>query len=352
MPMMPPGPSSTSSVTVPAALVHRLARSAGAARWSLSDEDFGAALSRSAARRFAGERPRPGEVARYLESLRLEDLALACACARGSEQAWEHFVVAHRPALLAAARSVAPPDEAIELAETLHADLFGLEERGGERRSLFDYFHGRSSLSGWLRAVLAQRVVDRARANRRLEQLDEAELDVRTAGGGEAPDVDERRYLPLVRSALTTELAALAPRDRLRLALYYTDQMTLASCGRLLGESEATVSRKLERTRRALRASIERRLRHDEGLGDAEVASCFEYGRSDAAFDLHLSLPVREDGNARSEEPEGAGNPVTEDVSAGRRPAGPAGETAEGAVPAARVQARAARSFSMKGGRT
>ena len=51
----------------------------------------------------------------------------------------------------------------------------GFAERDGERQSLFRYFHGRSSLATWLRAVLAQRVVDAVRVERRLESA---------AGGG------------------------------------------------------------------------------------------------------------------------------------------------------------------------
>ena len=43
--------------------------------------------------------------------------------------------------------------------------------REGQRQSLFRYFQGRSSLATWLRAVLAQRYVDRQRALRRLAPL-------------------------------------------------------------------------------------------------------------------------------------------------------------------------------------
>ena len=42
-------------------------------------------------------------------------------------------------------------------------------------RSLFRYFHGRSSLTTWLRAVLAQRYVDRLRTIRRTEALPDEE---------------------------------------------------------------------------------------------------------------------------------------------------------------------------------
>jgi RNA polymerase sigma-70 factor (ECF subfamily) len=277
-------------------LVRRLHRRAGAGQWGLSDEAFGAALARSVASRFRGQSPSGRETVEYVESLHLEDLALACACARGSEPAWEHFVGQMRPALLRAAASCAPPDVARELADSIYADLFGVEERDGERRSLFDYFHGRSTLGGWLRAVLAQRAVDHARMARRFEPLPDED-----AGGwpgariaGEAPDLDRTRHLALVRKALAEALAALAPRDRLRLALYYTQQLKLAAVGRVLGESEATASRKLERTRREIRQDIERHLREDGGLDDAGLDACFDHARTDPAFDLARALPPPE----------------------------------------------------------
>jgi len=275
-------------------LARRLHGRADAGRWGLSVEDFAATLARSVASRYRDQSPSPREIEQYAESLHVEDLALACACARGREPAWEHFVLGFRPALLAAARSSAPPDLARDLADSIYADLFGVEERDGVRRSLFDYYHGRSTLGGWLRAVLAQRAVDHARAARRIEPLPEGDGDPRIARDDGPPDVDRSRHLPLVRRALGAALAGLAPRDRLRLALYYTQQMTLAAAGRALGESEATVSRKLERTRRELRRVIERRLREDDRLNDAQVAACFEYARTDPAFDLNRALPPRD----------------------------------------------------------
>jgi RNA polymerase sigma-70 factor (ECF subfamily) len=287
---MAPAQSAT-AVNVDAELANRLYRRSGATRWALSESDFAAALDRSITHRFEGQPPAPHDVHAYLESLHLDDLALACACARGHEPAWEHFVQEFRPALLRAAASCAPPDLARELADSIYADLFGLEERHGVRRSLFDYFHGRSSLASWLRAVIAQRVVDRARSARRFEPFPDDESALGSAPDTEAPDVDKSRYLSLGRSALSAALAALLPGDRLRLTLYYTQQLTLAAAGRVLGESEATVSRKLERTRRELRAAIERRLREVDRLSDAQVAACFKYTGTDAAFDLARTLP-------------------------------------------------------------
>jgi RNA polymerase sigma-70 factor (ECF subfamily) len=283
-------------VAVSGGLVERLARRAQAGRWDLSADDFAEALRRSAAHRFAGRPPSPAELEQYLESLHLEDLALACACARGRESAWDHFVRQYRPILLRIASRGQQADRARDVADSIYGELYGLDERDGARKSLFDYFHGRSSLAGWLKAVVAQRLVDKARAARRFEPLPED--DVSTPPGSPAfeLDADRQRSLGLVRHALARALAALEPRDKLRLSLYYAQEMKLAAVGRVLGESEATSSRKLERTRGALRAAIEKRLRETERLTDAEVELCFDHARTDPAFDLARALPPPEEG--------------------------------------------------------
>lgn len=272
-------------------VAERLYRRSGAERWALSLGDFTAALERSVAKRFAADRPGAREIEAYLGSLQLDDLALACACARGLERAWEHFVSEYRPILQRLAGRHAPPDAAREVADSIYADLFGLEEREGERRSLFDYFHGRSSLAGWLRAVVSQRLVDRVREGRRLEPLPEAGSGAELAVDPEPPDVDRGRLLPLAQVAVLAAIASLEPRDRLRLSLYYAQGLKLAAIGRVLGESEATASRKLDRTRRDLRAGVERALRDTHGLTTAEVEACFSYARTDPAFDLARALP-------------------------------------------------------------
>jgi hypothetical protein len=70
-------------------------------------------------------------------------------------------------------------------------------------------------------------------------------------------------------------VAALQPRDRLRLSAYYVQDLTLAQAGRLLQEHEATVSRQLARTRRAIRGEVERMLRDEAGFDAAQIAECF-----------------------------------------------------------------------------
>jgi RNA polymerase sigma-70 factor (ECF subfamily) len=266
----------TVAIRIGSELLTRLYRQAEAARWNVSEASFADALERSASKTFADGLPDASRLDRYLTGLHLKDLALACACADGTAAAWDHFVLEYRPVLYRAADALDPAGGAREQADSIYADLFGLQEREGERRSLFRYFHGRSSLSTWLRAVLAQRRVDRVRSERRLTPLEEEESSPTALVGSGSADPDTPRFRALIRQALRRSLERLPDRDRLRLGCYYREELTLAQTGRLLGEHEATVSRQLARTRKGIRDEVERYLRREHGLGDAEIARCFE----------------------------------------------------------------------------
>src|SRR5262245_65655926 len=135
----------------------RLYERSGAARWGLAADDFAEALRDSLAGGLTKSSASTAEIERYLGALHLGDLAIATACARGHETAWDHVVREHRAALGRAADAIDPSGAAREIADGIYAELFGLKERDGERASLFRYFDGRSSLATWLRAVLSQR---------------------------------------------------------------------------------------------------------------------------------------------------------------------------------------------------
>ena len=293
-------------------LVRRLHVQARCAHWGLSEHDFGEALQRSAEKRFGSASYSPDDLEDYLTSLRLEDLALACACALGIESAWEYFIANFRRDLRAAAsvmlRASGSSDDARagELADSLYAELYGIRPGGdGQRKSLFEYFHGRSKLSTWLRAVLAQKQVDLIRASGKTVSLEESEERESTGGAVTAPvqaPMDPRReeYLARIDRALSAALAGLTPRDRMILSCYYVDQFTLAEIGRVLEEHESTISRHLERLRRGLRDSVTRELRRaipaidgrraEPALDAAQIELAFEYAQEDWAFDLARAL--------------------------------------------------------------
>ena len=295
-------------------LATELHEEAMCARWGLPPEAFAEGLRRSAEKRFGGAQPDPSDVEAYLKSLHLEDLALACACSEGIEKAWEFFIAHFRQDLRNAASAMlrgsgrADDARAEELADSLYAELYGVRSSAdGRRKSLFEYFHGRSKLSTWLRAVLAQKQVDMFRTSGRTVSLEaEMEGDVpheladRAASVPADPDPDRERYIGRFERALSTALASLTPRERMILACYYVDQLTLAEIGRMLHEHESTVSRQLERMRGALREGVTQALRRESpasngrpaepALDVAQVELAFEYAVEDWPFDLSQAL--------------------------------------------------------------
>src|SRR3989442_12755286 len=188
-------------------------------------------------------------------SLRVEELALARACAAGSERAWEIFMLRYREKLYDIGSYIAKESSAArELADSLYGDLYGMTTREGQRVSKLASYTGRGSLEGWLRTVMAQEYVNRYRRQRRLVSLDE-ETEEGTQFAAADPDpavaVD-----PRVEAATDEALAALSAEDRFVLASYYLDGRTLAEIARALGVHESTISRKLDKVAKTLRKQI------------------------------------------------------------------------------------------------
>jgi RNA polymerase sigma factor (sigma-70 family) len=307
------GPASLLAAGEP--LVASLYAQSGAARWGLSKSQFISGLERSVCKRFQEGPPSPDRLEGYLLTLHAEDLALTTACIEGSEAAWEYFVQEYRGYLRAAAGAITKASRyganPQELADSLFSDLFGLMDGKRGERSLFRYFHGRSSLKTWLRTVLAQRQVDVIRSRRRLESLDAEDgekpvLPPNRLQTQALPDPHRAHYLSCFTATLQHCLKLLSPADRERLELYYARQMKLAEIGRQLGEHESSASRNLERIRQELRAMAEQHLRDAFSLSDAEIQQCFEYAAEDVPIDFRRMFPDAKPGASRANRKEPA----------------------------------------------
>jgi RNA polymerase sigma-70 factor (ECF subfamily) len=270
----------------------RLYSRARAARWNLGADILAEAAARGASKSGAVETDR---VEAYLDALHAEDLALALACKGGNSRAWEHFISSLRPPLYAAARAIAGDEmRGRELADSIWADLYGLEVHDGTRRSLLEYFHGRSSILTWLRAILAQRHVDYVRSQQRTQPLDDDVEDRRidpNSNHDQAAGPERARYVQMLSIALDLALKTLAPQDRMRMAYYYRHELSLKEIGRLMGEHESSVSRKLARTRDQLKSEIERRLRDIDLLSQDQIRLCYDFAAGDLQLDLARALP-------------------------------------------------------------
>src|ERR1700759_2432025 len=165
--------------------------------------------------------------------LKLEELALARACAAGHDAAWQAFLTRFREKLYDIARGITKEDSSgRDLADSLYADLYGTSERDGRRVSRLNFYMGRGSLEGWLRTVLAQEFVNRYRKTKRLVSLEEqAEEGVQFSAAAPSPisPVDNR-----LGAAVDEALGLLSGEDRMVLASYYLDNRTLTEIGRVV----------------------------------------------------------------------------------------------------------------------
>lgn len=283
--------------TVVADLLAELHTKAGCERFGLTRESFGAILWEVGAKHASAASP--SEARTFFLGLRVDELALARACAAGNNTAWEVFLTRFREKLYLAALRIAREDSAArELADSLYADLYGTTAREGERISKLASYTGRGSLEGWLRTVLAQEYVNRYRKTKRLVSLEEeSEEGVQL----QAPDPE-----PIVpgdaRLAHATDevLNGLPAEDRMVLSAYYLDGRTLAEIARMLGVHESTISRKIDKLAKMLRkqilASLSRR-----GMSRRQAEEALEVDVRDLQIDIRGRLAQEPASSAFSE---------------------------------------------------
>lgn len=282
--LVQPVPIGLSSIAAPPSTlpVHGLAQAILLELWISADaeacgmalEEFGVILATIGVKYNHGVPPGAVADSRQIEtffrSLHLTELALAHACALGREIAWELFLHRYRASLVQAAIAITNSSSlGQDLADSLYAELYGLRESEGQRRSPFASYSGRGSLLGWLRTTLVQRFRDHHRRTHRETELDEFDC---AAPAVSSPISAE---LNALGSAVARTLHDLAPEDRFLLSAYFLDRQTLLQIARTLNVHEATISRRLKRlvadTRKQLLANLQRgglsRRAAEEALG-------------------------------------------------------------------------------------
>jgi RNA polymerase sigma-70 factor (ECF subfamily) len=296
-----PKPSQSGhEANIAAALYER----SGASAYGLSAGQFAAILDEILRKQVSS--PSPGQRADFCAALRLEELALARACAAGNDLAWQDFISRYRQKMHSMALHITrDAAHAAELADSLFADLYGVSTRDDVRRSKLVFYTGRGSLEGWLRTVMAQEFINRYRKQKRTVSLEEqTEEGVQFAAAVPDPaDTPGRESTERLEAATDEALAELSAEDRFTLASYYLDERTLAEIARTLGLHESSVSRRLDRLAAGLRKRILAGLR-TRGLSHAQAAEALETD----VRDLQLNLRSRfvQDSGPRSF-PKGSG---------------------------------------------
>jgi len=270
----------------------------GAAAYGVSVEQFAAILDEILRKYFtqnSAHDPDPNSArasaeqkADFCAGLRLEELALARACAAGNERAWQDFIARYRQKLHGMALHITRDGaHAAELADSLFADLYGVNTRDGIRRSKLVFYTGRGSLEGWLRTVMAQEFINRYRKQKRTVSLEEqTEEGVQFAAAVPEPACASDQRL---EAAADEALAELSSEDRFTLASYYLDGRTLAEIARTLGLHESSVSRRLDRLSTGLRKRILAGLR-TQGMSHAQATEALETDVRDIRLNLRSRL--------------------------------------------------------------
>lgn len=278
-----------SSVSLTSQAAATLHREAGAAEYGLSCEQFTVVMLSSARKAGIPEHD-SSALDEFCKSLKLEELALARGCAAGNEKAWEVFLNRYREKLYDAARRVTREDSsARELADSIYADLYATGERDGQRTSKLNHYHGRGSLEGWLRTVLAQEWVNRYRKNKRFVSLEEEEeAGVQFASPEQAKPTYSTTQL---EAATDRALAKIPAEDRYILSAYFLDGRNLKDIGKTLGVHESTISRKVEKLGKNIRKQILEELQHG-GMSRRQAEEALDTDVRDLALDVRRSLAV------------------------------------------------------------
>src|SRR6201993_217675 len=290
-------------------LLPQLHPKSGCEKLGLTRESFAAILCEVSMKYAASGAE--GEVRTLLLSLRVDELALARACAEGHNSAWEIFLTRYREKLYLAALRIAREDSAArEVADTLYADLYGTSTREGQRVSKLASYTGRGSLEGWLRTVLAQEYVNRYRRTKRLVSLEEeSEEGVQFRAPEPEPVAPADNRLTRATDAVLADLPA---EDRMVLSAYYLDDRTLAEIARMLGVHESTISRKLDKLAKSLRKQIVAALVKD-GMSRRQAEEALEVDVRDLQVDIRRSLAQETPSPAFSEKRVEARVPEGED---------------------------------------
>jgi RNA polymerase sigma-70 factor (ECF subfamily) len=279
-------------------LVAELHAKSGCEKIALTRESFAVILC-EVATKYLPTGATHADARTFLLTLRVDELALARACAAGNNSAWELLLTRYREKLYQSALRIAREDSAArDLADSLYAELYGTTTRDGERVSKLGSFTGRGSLEGWLRTVLAQEFVNRYRRTKRLVSLDEESEDgiqFAVPQPEPLPSADSR-----LESATDAALAALDPEDRMVLAAYYLDGRTLAEIARMLRVHESTISRKVDKLAKSLRKKILAGMMQ-QGMARRQAEEALEVDVRDLQVNIRRSLAQDSPAQAFSE---------------------------------------------------
>lgn len=222
---------------------------------------------------FAGERIDHDDPGGELERRHVEDMYLACGCARGDRAALATLETTTLPSVLRGLGALASShDRGGEIMQMLREQMLVVRD-GAAGIAAYD---GRAPLAIWLRVCAARIGMRQAARDGRSESLDDDQLDQLAPG---VPDPElaylQRHYGAQFRAAFADALASLLPRERNLLRHSVLDGLSIDQIAAIYHVHRATAARQLKQARTTLVAATRERMRIALGVGETELESIF-----------------------------------------------------------------------------
>jgi RNA polymerase sigma-70 factor (ECF subfamily) len=220
-----------------------------------------------------------------------EDLYLACACLANAPRASETFVARYGPLVRRIVNKVCRKGGAAEVEQDVLAQLLvGSPSSPPELGA----YAGRASLGRWLEVVVHRTALRRRRTERAQAGL------VRRVGAEPIPrnqtPSDEAlfrdKYIDDFHQALRDALHRAPEKDRALLRLHFVENIKVERIGKMMGVSQSSASRWLEKARQSLLLDIKAILAARLGMSDSDV----EYlaGAFVSRLDLSISQLLKQ----------------------------------------------------------
>jgi hypothetical protein len=263
-------------LTLHARALKRFARRAGEAGESIGEPEMAAAVYRSVSAWYS-EGVTEAEVNSYIDRLNAPDLATVTqwriALAAKNQAACLEFESRAKSIIEEAALTLTSDfGKMLELVTLAIAHLRGVDWPTGGRRSILEDFQGRSSLKNYLRAFMAKLYFDATA--RDFHPADPNQVfDSKTGKTGHK--LEQSKELLMLHAAFDEVLAAIEPRDRIRMALRYLYRLSSTRIARVMRESEDIQRAEVARARSQIRDALEARLKEEFQLSEAQIRDCY-----------------------------------------------------------------------------
>jgi RNA polymerase sigma-70 factor (ECF subfamily) len=233
-----------------------------------------------------GRLPPESDPVQALPTLRVKELMLTCACARGDQTAIRLLESHYFPMLLAAlGRMRMTPSKTQEICQVLREQLF--VGQAGQAPRIANYA-GRGDLGSWLSVSAVRAAYKLLRKEKREVSDDDEHL---ASLSGASPDVEmsyvKQRCRSVFRESFNEAMAALGSREKNLLRQHYLDGLTLDQIGALYQTHRATAARWLAAARSSLLGRTREALQRRLGAPMSDCESVIRMAQSQLEMTFH-----------------------------------------------------------------